>query len=279
MLVFFRATALCSLLLVGVRADFGDYVDPTFNCPATTTCGRVCVANVTDCPAEMLCGVGEQLCLDGSCAAVCPDMDEESSPCAFACAPVACAKVIDNYDNCKSKYGPWYDAEAACGKEEAAETIHLWNFTEAGFVFFYSWILVVTALVYGWCAFNQRIAPVEGSTKSLELNFSKSGEKELSQGWQTGYKIHPVGAVINVLTFLTLFGIQGLLAWLTIQYYVQQELFTNFRRVFDDEAQVLKAFIVTWCKSMNHWYCFKMQFTSNHFTVVFQLWDSFGRLR
>jgi hypothetical protein len=32
-----------------VSADWGDYADLTFQCPALTTCQRVCVANVTDC--------------------------------------------------------------------------------------------------------------------------------------------------------------------------------------------------------------------------------------
>jgi hypothetical protein len=34
---------------------FGDYVDPTFSCPAMVTCNIVCVANVTDCPADAQC--------------------------------------------------------------------------------------------------------------------------------------------------------------------------------------------------------------------------------
>lgn len=250
---FLRALSLAAACLIPtvVQADFGDYVDPTFNCPATTTCSPVCVATVADCPIEMLCEEGQQLCLDGSCASACLDMDEEeSSPCAFKCAPVACAKVIDTLDNCKAKYGPFYEAEAACGEVELAETIALWEFTETGFVVIYAWIILATVLVYGWSAYNQRLAPVENSTKSLELNFTKSGEKEVSRGWQTGYKVHPVGAAINVITLLTLCGIQVLLAWLTIQYYVQQELFVGLKGVFEDEAQVLMAFIATWCKSV-----------------------------
>ena len=34
---------------------FGDYVDPTFSCPATVTCPDVCVASVEYCPEDAIC--------------------------------------------------------------------------------------------------------------------------------------------------------------------------------------------------------------------------------
>lgn len=34
---------------------FGDHIDTSFACPATVTCNIVCVANVTDCPADAMC--------------------------------------------------------------------------------------------------------------------------------------------------------------------------------------------------------------------------------
>lgn len=34
---------------------FGDYIDSSFACPAMVTCNIVCVANVTDCPADATC--------------------------------------------------------------------------------------------------------------------------------------------------------------------------------------------------------------------------------
>jgi hypothetical protein len=34
---------------------FGDYVDPTFSCPATVTCPDVCVASVDYCPEDAVC--------------------------------------------------------------------------------------------------------------------------------------------------------------------------------------------------------------------------------
>jgi hypothetical protein len=231
-----------------VSADWGDYADESFNCPALTTCKQVCVPNVTDCPFEMLCQENETLCADGSCSASCDESLE--SPCAFGCAPVACAKVDNFHATCLDLYGPLYDFEAACGEEEVTGATHLWSFTEPGFVFFYVWICGVTFVLLAWCAYNQRFSPVSGSTQPLQINANSGStdEKSTTQGWQTGYKFHPIGVFINFLTAVTLFGIQGLLFWLTIQYYIQQEAITSLNGRFDDEEQVLRAFIITWCK-------------------------------
>jgi hypothetical protein len=245
--IAFFCSTLFLLLPSAIKADFGDYVDPTFNCPAMTTCRQVCVATVADCPATMQCSGNETLCADGVCAPFCTG--NEVSPCAFACAPVACAKVVDSLDNCTTLYGDLIDAEAACGAEETAVEVSLWTFKEGGFVFLYAWISAATVLVLSWCAYNQRIAPVEGSTQSLELSFSINADKNASKGYQTGYKMHPVGLFINLITMLTVLGIQGLLIYLTIQYYIQQELITGLTGSFEDEGQVLIAFQLTWRKS------------------------------
>lgn len=243
------AVVLCFLNSKSVvQADYGDYVDPTFNCPAMSTCQQVCVARATDCPLTMLCSGNDTLCVDGSCAPRCTG--NEISPCEFDCAPVACHKIIDNVDSCNILYGGYLEAEAACGEEETAVETSLWNYNEAGFICFYAWIGGATTLLLGWCAFNQRIAPVEGSTQPLELSFSKSAELS-SEGYQTGYRLHPVGMLVNFVTGVTLAGIQGLLAYLTVQYYIQQELFTGIDGIFDDEVQVLTVFEITWSKSFD----------------------------
>ena len=246
-------TACLATVLFGkmstIHGNFGDYADPTFECPAKTTCQQVCVANVTDCPTEMLCSNGEMLCADGTCAPFCTG--NEISPCQFSCASVACNKVIDFFNLCQEKYDPLYKAEAACGAAEVAQAVHLWTFKEAGFLFFYIWICAATVLLVTWCAYNQRMAPVEGSTQSLELSFSTKADKTSSQGWQTGYQVHPIGAFVNFITVVTLLGIQVLLAWLTIQYYIQQGLITDLHGVFDDQVQVLIIFEITWGTSLS----------------------------
>ena len=116
-----------------VRAEFGDYADLSFECPATTTCRQICVADVTDCPSETACpNQGERLCVDGSCAVECND-DELESPCWYYCAPVACNRVVDTLDQCKTKYAELYDYEAECGAEEYEATTEYVYYSEEPF--------------------------------------------------------------------------------------------------------------------------------------------------
>ena len=76
-------------------ADFGDFVDPTFNCPATTTCPVVCMAEDQQCPDALTCdeksGLNSTLCMDGSCSTDCTsanlEFDPDESPCP-SCRPV-----------------------------------------------------------------------------------------------------------------------------------------------------------------------------------------------
>jgi hypothetical protein len=260
-------------IVVVVHAEFGDYVDETFDCPARTTCPLICVANATDCPTACTSPL-EQLCRDGTCAESCDG--EEESPCAYGCASVACAKVIDFYTVCQETYAPFYEAEAMCGAMEVAETVHLYTYQEPVFVFFYIWYAVYPMILFGWCAYNQRVSPVSGSCQTLELEVSSSVTDAADDAdasamgssttttkkqqkptmmkpnariaWQTGYKIHPIGCLVAVLTYLTILAVYFTLMWLIIQYYVQQEAirwsFTTM--YFEDEGQVLLCFIILW---------------------------------
>ena len=232
--MFKRFILAMAALVAVVNADFGDFVDPTFECPALTTCARVCVSNLSECPSEMLCGGNDTPCADGSCAAVC-DAGLET-PCASECASVACNKVVDNLDACQTKYASYYDFEATCTVEESAIALYSWN--EPTFVFLYCWISVVTALILAWCYFNQKLLPITDSTVPLE-------DDDIPKT-QTGYKNTVVGGIVYALTALTLLGFQILLATTTILYYVQQEAITRWKPIFQDEQQVLMAFEITW---------------------------------
>jgi hypothetical protein len=309
LLVVFRCFHVPTVDDLFVRADWGDYADHSFQCPALTTCQRVCVANVTDCPPEMTCNGTATLCPDGSCstAGLCGE-DTGTSPCEHACAPVACAKVIDYYDTCLSKYGTYYDNETACAEEEQAATTNLYTFTEPQFVGLYCYFSAVTAAVVLWCAFNQRFFPrLPQSTKPLQVSAPQQQEQEeggkkvagksqkillehdslalptlsahggessdtvrLSSGgragdadprfndeeqkeiespsasFQTGYRLHPLGLLLWVAVLVTIVGIQALLAYLTIMYYVQQDAITRIPKAFEDEVQVLLAFEYLW---------------------------------
>ena len=57
--------------------EVGDYVDPTFNCPATYTCPLICVETAADCPSGAICASASaetnpdheyELCNDDNCA-------------------------------------------------------------------------------------------------------------------------------------------------------------------------------------------------------------------
>jgi hypothetical protein len=142
------------LLLDKVQANFGDTVDPTFNCPAFTTCEQVCVATVEDCPPEMACPDNNTtLCADGSCAQECND-PELASPCAYACAPIACNRIDNYFDACTTKYGPLYDAETTCGEQEQISETTLLQYTELAYVYGYAWVSIITVLILGWCAYK-----------------------------------------------------------------------------------------------------------------------------
>eukprot|EP00934_Nitzschia_sp_Nitz4_P008467 Nitzschia sp. Nitz4//scaffold97_size77645//7752//12969//NITZ4_005511-RA/size77645-processed-gene-0.50-mRNA-1//-1//CDS//3329560635//8457//frame0 len=240
------------------EAGYGDYVDPTFNCPAMTTCKQVCVASAADCPIQLICNATQTHCqLEGICVDDPADCDPQAEPvCAYGCASVACPKlVIGTLDSCEADFGEYWAQESACGEQEYEDTVTLLTFREPAFVFFYCWICVVTTIILAWCFYNQRISPVQGSCAPLQVQGNSSSfQKSVTQieiekgshGWQTGYKTHVVGTFIYFLTILTLFGIQGLLGWLTIQYYIQQESILHLNGRFEDEQQCLKAFIIAW---------------------------------
>lgn len=140
------------LLAAPVLADWGGYVDPTFNCPATTTCPQVCVANGTACPLILQCADNETLCVDGSCAGECADSLE--SPCPYECAPIACPQIVEYYDQCFVQFGGLYDEATVCGANEVAAATMMVSFNEPAFIFCYTWVSVVTALILFWCFFK-----------------------------------------------------------------------------------------------------------------------------
>jgi hypothetical protein len=245
---FILSCLAAAIIPSAVTADFGDAVDPTFNCPAFTTCKQVCVATIGECPFEMLCSNGnETLCPDGSCSDSCDGHDE--SPCEFDCAPIACQQVDRAYETCLTDYGDLYDAETACGEAELEAEIFLYTYTEPGFIICYVWFSAIPILLLLWCAYNQRISPVPGSCKDFDLDQDPCSQKSASRvGWQTGYKYHPVGVLMYCGTILSILAIYALLMWLIVQYYVQQEAiawsWTTMR--FEDEVQVLLCFILVW---------------------------------
>lgn len=140
------------VLITSCQADFGDYVDPTFNCPATTTCPQVCVAAERDCPLWMLCAPHETLCVDGSCSNSTCDPNLVTN-CPDDCAPVACKKIIATYSQCLSLYSVFYNNATQCAAASAAALEEV-SFRAPGFVFCYVWVSVVTLGIFAWCFYK-----------------------------------------------------------------------------------------------------------------------------
>jgi hypothetical protein len=227
-------------LFTVVNANFGDYVDPTYECPATTTCPQVCVASIDDCPVDMQCADDQELCIDGSCASN-SCASNLNNPCEYGCAPTACARVvIDFYDSCLGKFQPEYEAQEACQKLEE-QAIEQNSLREGAVRFFYAWLGIMTLTIGIWCAYNQRWRFVTESIQSLDETDGKPAN------WQSGYKTVLIGNLIYCCTVLTLFGFQVVLTACTISYYIHQdEERASVDPVFDNERQILQAFEVTW---------------------------------
>ena len=172
----------------------------------------------------------------------CTEFDTFESPCSCGDYVVTCPKVIDLFDTCFERFQtPYYDEVALCNEAEE-EAIPLLSWSGPWFLACYVSLATVSILVMVWCYFNQKLLPVSNSMMSL----TASMENNTSAWSQTGYKTHPVGTFIYVLVIMGNIGIQLLMFYLVIMYYVQQESITRFPVHFQSDVQVLKAFEVVW---------------------------------
>ena len=257
---------LCLHLLIipnQINAFFGDLPAHDFTCPVFATCPVACVERITDCPWDVACPENTTLCIDGSCANINDGgcSADLINPCEFECAPFACVRVDDYLDNCEVIYGPLYDYARNCmyWYWDNLDQVDQKGIT---FMFFYTWISVVTLFVYFWCAFNQRLKPVTGSTKELQEaaaktsgnidmqeNILDSGNNKGDTGiWtQTAYKRHIIGDIAYAMTIITLVTFHILLGILTVFYYWTEEgILLDREPLFADDAQVLFVFEVVW---------------------------------
>ncbi|KAL3816680.1 hypothetical protein ACHAXA_003870 [Cyclostephanos tholiformis] len=281
---------------------FGDYADPTFSCPATITCPDICVASPEDCPEDAICPINFELCLDGTCADLTAGEacdPEAESPCACDALSVICAKQVDLEPKCTERFTSQYDAYMTC-VEEQLETVPQVDFTGPWFIACYVILPLLTLIMLIWCAWNERWAPISGSTVPLErakflediLQGSSTSRKvRSSQGalrrmksmqsshsddstanevplTQTGYKTTIVGLVLYYLIVLAHVIIQFLLFALSVEYYVQQEsiMWSIFgSQVFFDEVQVLMAFEIVWM--VGFVWCFFLKFPESIYSL------------
>jgi len=244
---YYRRIVILSLLICGAVFGEQNYADLSFQCPLRTTCPVACVADAKSCPNSLSCGNGLKLCADGSCIATDATCNPSLvSPCSALCSstPFTCAKTIDYYGSCFDKYDSFYNLTTQCVKQETTEKKQLLTFNEPGFKFCYWWFPIVITISLLWCAYNQRFYPVDGSIKHLREaeELTTDDAQDYSTTWtQTAYCGSFVGSFIYFLVCLSLFGIQVLLAVLTIFYYLHDGQVSP-----QEEEQVLRAFIITW---------------------------------
>ena len=203
-----------------VAADFGDYVDPTFSCPATTTCPTVCVASLLDCPTT--CGGNRtQLCPNGECRSLsetCPSSAQNPCP---KCLPVACAKIISSFETCELDYEPYYQAESECRLQLEEQITHVFHEREDIVkAIFGTWVALVTLATMAWTWSNQRT-----TTLYLEKNST-----------QTGYRKTFMGQCLYYAVGVTLVGFQLVLLILAVASYNQER-----------QKEALAHFEIVWC--------------------------------
>jgi len=255
---------IVSSLTNTVHSEFGDFADPTFNCPAVTTCPVMCVWDAWFCPPTMRCPSDTELCLDGTCVNETIGCDPEiTSPCIenLCGNEVACAKVDDYYDKCVYDHEALYTNATEC-TDEWSMPLTPWN--APGLIACYAWISGITFFIIAWCACNQRFFPVgeaeplldaskvllaTESLKRREEGFTDDNE-ELSTStdtkWsQTAYTATLIGTLVYWCTVLTMWGFQVLLLLTTIWFYfTEYELYEL--TPFKDTKQVLFAYQLVW---------------------------------
>ncbi len=182
-----------------------------------------------------------QLCIDGTCADLTAGKScdpEAESPCGCDTLPFICAKQVDLEPTCTERFTSQYDAYMTC-LEEQVDSLPQVDFTGSWFMACYVSLPLLTFLMLVWCAWNQRWAPVSGSTVSLEhakfgddtsgaIHRSSHGAlRRLShiavstvyeQLIQTGYKTTIIGSALYYLIVLAHVIIQFLLFALTVEY-------------------------------------------------------------
>lgn len=238
--------------ILSVEGNFGDYADPTFECPAYTTCPIVCVTNSSLCPVNMKCSSGRTLCMDGTCAANEASCSSDINSFAFACIepypPITCAKINDSLSSCLKIYEDAYEYQNQFSLDYVAATTTMLSFKEPVFILCYTWVSFIIVIIILWCTYNQIWSVIPGSTRPLlEVGPTEYDDAGDMVSWtQTGYKRGVIGTLIYALVIITLLGFQVLLLLISLSYYHLQGDITISGPVIEDEEQILLCFMIVW---------------------------------
>jgi hypothetical protein len=138
----------------------------------------------------------------------------------------------------------YYNFSKTCAAQELENAVDRFSMREPLFIGVYFIVTSITALMFAWCAFNQRRSPVAGSTKPLWPDQHNSNSHADKSMWtQTGYLgfnlLNPVGAILYLAIMINLVGLQIFLAGLTFSYYNQPE-------ESPETLYICKIFQITW---------------------------------
>jgi Cation transporter/ATPase, N-terminus len=254
----------------------GDFSEDPGECPATTTCAVVCVAQAQDCPVVPNCtDIGYELCAETQmCSANCrtvANVTLDTTLCPCHALPLACPRQVDVYPNCRVRFATYYTANTACLEAQAlTELPNKLSFGGPWFVVCYAYYSALAVAVVVWCCANQVLFPVPTSTVPMAAAAATSATPSTTRKeWtQTGYKIELVGSILDAMVELSFLLIQFLLLLTTLFYYTQQGHITRWGDpVFEDEGQVLTAFIMVWMIGIA--WCFAFRYPSTGVQSLF----------
>lgn len=228
-------------------ADFGDYADTSFSCPALTTCPVICSKKLSECPTT--CPENLTLCLDGTCKASCTGFETNKCEELYACTPYSCPKVDLDFDSCLLDYELFYNVSHSCpanmydDESKDAFTLPL--------VLFYSWILFISSCLIGWGRFNY-MRFIQFSIKkddSVFLNERINGQDQKRQ--IAGYKRNHIGTLLKLVTSITWWSFQAGLFALTVMFYQYNDVLPQtdvmpFGVEYESEEEILFSFEVIW---------------------------------
>ena len=205
------------------------------------------------------------------------------SPCSCAGLTFTCPKQVDLFDSCHDRFHEYFVANSECLEAES-ESLYELEFLPVRSKLLYVPIIVITSLMLIWCAYNQKVKPVERSCDILE-----SHEGEADEGWtQTGYKKNPLGLALYVLVLLLHLEFQAMLLFFSIEYCEYQLMvcticqlphYSSMYHIFvqsdiqavneveggRNEASILVGFILTWM--VGFFWCFCLKYPQSIYSL------------
>jgi hypothetical protein len=249
--------AVLIMLIIGASTDaYGDFFvvpkceggcpkpvskdwDKSFSCPdpvAQPT--QLCLSNSSLCPLALSCPIGQEICLDGTCATIgsCTAMDDDNA-CGDVCGyPCMAVDMTDKEFKAATK-----DIPSSYFTECTENTDFV--FTNDGhYVFFITWFSVLPALCLIWFNLNQRVLSNSPEYAPVMIMSANSNSENLQQ---TGFSNNIIGTILYFLVLASVVFIHFCLVILTVSYYNNDNDCGGWT-LETDYQQALLAFEIVW---------------------------------